>query len=120
MASTIRWRLMFRVADRAAFDKCLARVLPLLGSETVPSEARPYWKLPDLWECSLVMPVPVGSVAEQVLGCLLAAQQFASGWYIFGTLSPEGADGFSGVFAVGQGGASSHLAGLEWASFDLT
>lgn len=29
--SSIRWHLKFRVANRRAFDKCVARVLPLLG-----------------------------------------------------------------------------------------
>jgi hypothetical protein len=110
---------MFRVPDRSALDKCLARVLPLFGAGVRVGECRPYWKIPELWECRLVSPASANSVAEQVLGCLLVAQGLASGWYVFGSLLAESADGFSGVFAVGQGSGSSKVVGLEWASFDL-
>src|SRR5579885_2915859 len=99
MASTVQWRLMFRVANRAAFDKCLVRTLPLLGAGCEAGDGRPYWKLPELWECAVTVPAGGGSAAEQVLGCLLSAQRLASGWYIRGTLSAECADGFGGVFA---------------------
>jgi hypothetical protein len=119
MASSVQWRLMFRVANRAAFDKCLARVLPLLGTRCEASEGRPYWKVPALWECEVSVPAAEGSAADRVLGCLLAARGLGSGWYILGTLSADCADGFSGVFATGQGGASSHVLGLEWASFEV-
>jgi hypothetical protein len=118
MAFSAHWRLMFRVANRVAFDKCLARTLPLLGPGCVADGGRPYWKIPELWECAVTAPVAGKSAAEQVLDCLLAAQRLASGWYILGTLSADRADGFSGVFAVGQNGASGVL-GLEWASFRL-
>src|SRR5579884_3889471 len=119
MASTVQWRLMFRVANRAAFDKCLARVLPLLGGGCEAGEGRSYWKMPELWECGVTAPATGASPAEQVLGCLLAAQRLASGWYILGTLSAECAEGFGGVFAAGQSGAASRIPGLEWASFDV-
>jgi hypothetical protein len=119
MASTVQWRLMFRVADRAAFDKCLAHTLPLLGAGCEAGEGQPYWKSPELWECAVAVPISEGSVAAQVLSCLLAAQRLASGWHIFGTLSADCADGFSGVFAAGQSGAASSVPGLEWASFDV-
>jgi hypothetical protein len=119
MASTVHWRLMFRVNNRAAIDKCLARVLPLLGLGCEPDEGRPYWKIPELWECNVAVPSAVGSPAEQVLECLLAAQRLASGWYIRGTLSVNSAEGFSGVFAADQNGASSHVVGMKWASFYL-
>jgi hypothetical protein len=119
MTSSVQWRLMFRVANRAAFDKCLARVLPLLGEGCETDAGRPYWKDPDLWECGVVCPATVGSAAETVLGCLLAAQQLASGWHILGLLSADSADGFSGVFAAGQSGSASNVPGLEWASFDV-
>jgi hypothetical protein len=119
MASVIAWRLMFRVGNRAAFDKCLARVLPLLGPGCEPGEGRPYWKIPELWECTATVPIQGESVAEQVLGCLMAAQRLAAGWYILGSLSTENADGFSGVFAVKEGGGASHVVGLEWASFQF-
>jgi hypothetical protein len=119
MATTVSWRLMFRVNDRKAFDKCLARVLPQLGSGVVASEGQQYWKIPELWECDVVGPELVGSVAEQVLGCLLFANRLASGWYVFGRLSADSALGFNGVFATGPSGAKSLVVGLEWASFDI-
>jgi hypothetical protein len=82
-------------------------------------QCKPYWKESGLWECSIVSPAAVGSVAEQVFGCLMVAQSLANGWSIFGSLSAESANGFSGVFALGQESGSSKVAGLEWASFDL-
>jgi hypothetical protein len=118
MASKIAWRLMFRVRDRRAFNKCRARAEPLLGSDCEWGEGRPYWKISELWECDVAMRSSHASVADQVLNCLLAAQRLASGWYIFGTLSPEKPDGFSGVFSIGPGSSSS-IPGLEWASFDF-
>jgi hypothetical protein len=120
MAATVQWRLMFRVANRQALDKCLSRTLPLLGHKAEVGEGRPYWKIPELWECDVVVPTCGGTTAEQVLECLLVAQRLASGWHILGRLSAESADGFSGVFAAGQGGSASKVAGLEWASFDVT
>src|SRR5262245_32761608 len=119
MASSVQWRLIFRVANRAALDKCLARVLPVLGDGCEADAGRPYWKDPNLWECGVVCPATVESVAETVLGCLLAAQRLASGWYILGSPSADSADGFSGVFAAGQSGSASNVPGLEWASFDV-
>jgi hypothetical protein len=119
MASTVQWRLMFRVANRPAFDKCLARTLPLLGPGAEVGEGRPYWKIPELWECDVASRAPGEMAAEQVLGCLLAAQRLASGWHILGSLSGDSADGFSGVFAAGQSGSASKVLGLEWASFQV-
>jgi hypothetical protein len=116
----INWRLMFRVNDRRALDRCLARTLPLFGSAVEVGECKPYWKIPELWECNLVSPVSTGSTAEQVLACLLVAMSLGSGWYILGSLSAETAEGFSGVFnANGQGSATGAAVGLEWASFDF-
>lgn len=119
MASLVHWRLMFRVGNRAAFDKCLARALAALGLGFVAGEGRPYWKMPELWECSVSSPTPVGSVADQVFGCLLAAHRLASEWHVSGVLSPDSACGFGGVFAAGHGGVSARVVGLEWASFEL-
>lgn len=120
MSVSIYWRLMFRVNDRRSLDRCLARTLPLFGSGIEVGECKPYWKMPELWECNLVSPVTTGSAAEQVLACLLTAMNLATGWYILGSLSAESAEGFSGVFnAKGQGSASGPAVGLEWASFDL-
>jgi hypothetical protein len=120
MSVSIYWRLMFRVNDRRAFDRCLARTLPLFGERVEVGEYKPYWKIPELWECNLVSPVAAGPTAEQVLACLLTAMSLATGWYILGSLSAGSAEGFSGVFnAKGQGSASGPAVGLEWASFDL-
>jgi hypothetical protein len=120
MSVSIRWRLMFRVNDRRALDRCLAHTLPLFGGGVEVGECKPYWKIPELWECNLVSPVPAGSVAVQVLTCLLTAMSLATGWYILGSLSAESAEGFSGVFnAKGQGSVSGPAVGLEWASFDF-
>jgi hypothetical protein len=120
MSVTIHWRLMFRVSNRRALDKCLTRALPLFGPGVEVGECKPYWKIPELWECNLVSLVPAGPTAEQVLACLLTAKSLASGWYILGSLSAESADGFSGVFdAWSQGGTSGPTVGLEWASFHL-
>jgi hypothetical protein len=113
VAISVQWRLLFRVRHRCALDKCLVRTLPLFGSGVEVGECKPYWKIPGLWECHLVSPAPAGSTAEQVLACLLIAQSLAYGWYVLGSLSAESADGFSGVFAQGQGGASSKVVGLE-------
>jgi hypothetical protein len=90
----------------------------LFGPGVEVGECKPYWKIPELWECSLVSPA-AGSVAEQVLGCLLVAQSLATGWYVLGSLSAESANGFSGVFALRQGSGYTKVVGLEWASFDL-
>jgi hypothetical protein len=120
MLVSIHWRLMFRVNDRRSLERCLTRTLPLLGGSVEVGECKPYWKIPELWECNLVSPVPDGSIAEQVLACLLAAMNLATGWYILGSLSAESAMGFSGVFSTeGQGSVSGPAVGLEWASFDL-
>ena len=119
MSVSIHWRLMFRVNDRRALDRCLARTLPLLGGSVEVGECKPYWKTPELWECNVVSPVRVGTAAEQVLACLLAAMNLATGWYILGSLSVESAEGFSGVFDKRQGSASGAAVGLEWASFDF-
>ncbi len=119
MEISVRWRLMFRVGSRDAFQKCLDRALAALGPDSVPGEGQPYWKAPDLWECRVSSPAPAGTVADQVLGTLLAANLLGTGWHLNGALSAVSATGFSGVLAVGKSGASAHIAGLEWASFDL-
>src|SRR5580658_8713614 len=107
MSVSIHWRLMFRVKDQRALDRCLARTLPLFGGGVEVLERKPYWKIPELWECNLLSPVRAGTTAEQVLACLLTAMSLASGWYILGSLSAESAEGFSGVFnSKGQGSAS--------------
>ena len=119
MSVSIYWRLMFRVNDRRALDRCLERTLPLFGGGVEVGECKPYWKIPELWECYLVSPVAVGTTAEQVFACLLTAMSLASGWYILGSLSVESAETFSGVFDKRRGNASGPAVGLEWASFDI-
>jgi hypothetical protein len=119
MAFSVHWRLMFRFGSRDAFQKCLDRSLALLGPDSVPGEGQPYCKIPDLWECRVSAPAPAGTVADQGLGTLLAANRLDTGWRLNGSLSPVSVTGFSGVLAVGKSGGSAHIAGLEWASFDL-
>src|SRR5262245_52893213 len=115
MSISIHWRLMFRVNDRRALDRCLARTLPLFGRGVQVGERKQYWKIPELWECSLVSPVLAGTAADQVLACLLTAMNLATGWYILGSLSAVSAEGFSGVFnSEGQGSALRAAVGLEW------
>lgn len=118
MPQTIHWRLMFRVDNQAALDKCLAEALATLGSGSVADDGKPYWKMPELWECSVMSPA-VGSVAEQVFECLVLAYRLGSGWQVFGRLSPDSASEFGGVLAVGKNGASARVASLEWTSFNL-
>ncbi|MDZ4686448.1 MAG: hypothetical protein SH850_15370 [Planctomycetaceae bacterium] len=110
---------MFRVANRADYEKCLAVVVPLMGADCEVDEGRPYWKMPELWECQITMPSVGGTLAEQVLSGLLKAQSLASGWYVLGSLTEHDANGFSGVFSANQSGSFSHVPGLEWASFDF-
>jgi|SRR5579883_338076 len=120
MSVVIHWRLMFRVSNHRALDKCLGRTLPLFGPDVDVGVCKAYWKIPELWECNLVSRVRAESTAEQVLACLLTAKSLASGWYILGALSAASADGFVGVFdSKVQGSASSQEVGLEWASFHL-
>ena len=113
----IHWRLMFRVSNQQAFDKCLTRTLPLLGSAVGIGECKPYWKIPELWECNLTSPVLPGTTAEQVLECLLICYRLAPVWHISGSLDANSVNSFTGVFDQRQGGVSSPLDWLEWASF---
>lgn len=116
--SSIHWHLMFRVAHRRAFDRCLARTLPLLGAGSrVVAEGKPYWKMPELWECRVEGPGAKGSAAEQAYECLVIALGLGVGWHVLGSISADRADDFSGVWDVR--GNHSHVPGLEWASFDL-
>jgi hypothetical protein len=119
MPSTVHWRLMYRVSNRAAFDRCLARTVLLIDDGYSVGECGPYWKIPELWECALRTPVTTESVAEQIHACLTIAYRLASGWYVLGSLTAESANGFNGVFALGDNGARSYVVGLEWASFVL-
>lgn len=117
----IHWRLMFRVNNRPALDRCLGRTLPLIGEGVEVVECMPYWKIPELWECDVVSPLPDGSAAEHVLACLLAAKRLAVGWLITGSLSTKTAEGFGGVFdAKSHGSPAGAAMGLEWASFRIT
>jgi hypothetical protein len=119
MAARVCWRLMYRVANRAALDKCLGRTFPLFSDGYILGECKPYWKIPEYWECALETPVPAKSVPEQVLACLLMAYRLATAWYILGSLSAASANGFEGIFVLGHSGARSNVVGLEWASFAL-
>ena len=117
MPASVQWRLMFRVNNRAALDELLGRAMPLFGTQATLGEGKPYWKIPELWECSVVTPSPDGSAADKVLACLTTAQAIGAGWYVLGSVAPKD-DGFTGVFAADNGG-TPRVSCLVWASFDL-
>lgn len=119
MALMVQWRLMFRVGNQAAFDRCLALTIPLFEATFKSTEGRPYWKVPELWECSVEVPLSGESTAELILESLLTSQRLATGWTILGSLSADCAVGFSGVFAAEKNEGASKVPGLEWASFDV-
>lgn len=116
MPLEVAWRLMFRVNDRVAADRCLARALGMLTA-SVCDKPKPYWKQPELWEVSLRsrFGLPAG---ESVLSLLAAASAMATGWSISGPLiADEQVSVFEGVFDARWG--REHLAGLHWASFSV-
>lgn len=115
----IIWRLMFRVNDRASLDVCLKPILPLFGSNHSLEDCKPYWKIPELWECTITTPAQGSSTADQVLHALITANQLAAGWLILGSLTPESPADFTGVCAKKQSSTHMHFPTLEWASFDF-
>jgi hypothetical protein len=117
MALEVAWRLMFRVNDRRAADRCLAKALGLLTA-SVSDEPKPYWKMPELWEVSLLskFELPTG---EGVLSLLAAADALATGWHVSGPMLANGQVSlFEGVFDR-KIGSHEHVAGLLWASFSV-
>lgn len=116
MPLEVAWRLMFRVNNRVAADRCLARVLSTLCAEVIDAP-KPYWKIPELWEVSLRS--EFGSPpAEGITALLQAANSIASGWWVTGpTLNDGELLEFGGVFNNKHGG--SHVPGLEWGSFSV-
>lgn len=119
MVTYISWRLMFRAANRQAFDRCIERTLPLIGDSSKLAECQPYWKKPTLWEGTVHSPALAESVAQQILDVLLIAQRLGTGWCLSGSVSATSVQGFGASLSIGDGGGSSHIAGLEWASFDF-
>jgi hypothetical protein len=112
----VHWRLMFRVANRRALDRCLSRTLPLLGDGSkLMGRVGPYWKSPELWECTVACPPVSGTAAEQAAHWLRVALELGGAWQIGGSLSHDPAM-LWGVFDVR--GNHTHVRGLEWASFD--
>lgn len=118
MPSIVHWRLMFRVANRQAFEKCMGRTLPLIGPDCEVGQGKPYWKIPELWECGVTSPACGDTPSEQVLAVLLTAKRLGNGWYVLGPLSTDNAIGFNGVFSISQN-HSTNVVGLEWASFEI-
>jgi len=116
MSLEVAWRLMFRVNDRVAADRCLAGALDRLAA-SVTEEPKPYWKKPELWEVSLRS--QFGSPAsEGVVSVLSAANALATGWYVSGPVLVDGQlSGFEGVFDSQWG--RQHVTGLQWASFSV-
>jgi len=117
MSRIVIWRLMFRVNDERAANKCLSRAIEAIPA-TVVESPRPYWKIPELWEMTLQSefesPVPNG-----VLETLLAADRIGSDWTVSGPLLvDEEVSVFEGIFNAGP--ARPHVAGLHWASFSVS
>lgn len=78
-------------------------------------EPKPYWKTPELWECTVACPPVSGAAAAQVAHWLRIALELGGAWQIGGSLSHEPAM-LWGVFDVR--GDHAHVRGLEWASFN--
>jgi hypothetical protein len=118
MKTQIIWKLMFRVNNRRAFDRCLGSCLPLFGSDCNVEDGKQYWKIHELWECSIRTLLLHDILAENLLSCLLTATRLATGWHVLGPLTAESIAGFSGVFDKKHGGRT-WIPGLEWASFEV-
>lgn len=116
MPAMMTWRVMYRVANRRAFDGCLARTLEVIPNAEVVEDGKPYWKDPVLWECRLQSPLESDVPAERVLESLLIAFGLARGWHVGGSLDPETGTGLNGVFSLKDGG-NTPTVGLEWACF---
>ena len=114
----IHWHLMFRVANRRAFNRCLTRTMPLLGQGAkLKGDGKQYWKTPALWECVVVAPRVSGTPAEQAYHGLLLAMGLGVGWHVSGPITEDSVEEFEGVFDVR--GNHSFVTGLEWAHFQF-
>ena len=118
MASTVQWRLMFRVANREVFDKCLARVLPRAWHGSRLQRGGPTGRRGSCG--SAVCRSRSRAVQSQSrYGSPAGRKAVGIRMVVFGHISADSADGFSGVFATGHNGSVSQVPGLEWASFDV-
>jgi hypothetical protein len=119
MLHHIAWRLLFRVKDLHKAQGRLEAVRQALGVEMTVTACQQYWKIPELWDCSLVSKDVVKPLPEAVFDCLVLASQLGNGWYLQGPLVKNGALAiFDGVLDV-QKSSTPHVAGLEWGSFSI-
>jgi hypothetical protein len=116
MSLEVAWRLMFRVNDAPAMERCVARALEILGAK-ITGNPKPYWKKPELWEVSFRSPFALPAESG-VFEVLRTANCLGTGWLVSGPLVTDGAIAvFDGIFNVGTG--RPHISGLQWASFSV-
>jgi hypothetical protein len=110
----VAWRLLFRVNDRVAADRCVASALRRLTA-IVTEGPKPYWKQTELWEVCLQSSL-APPVSEGVLLLLVAADALGTGWNVSGPVILDGElSVFEGIFDRRWG--RPHVPGLHWASF---
>jgi hypothetical protein len=119
MLHHIAWRLLFRVKDLHKAQGRVEAVCQTLGVELAVTVCEQYWKIPELWECSLVSKDEEKPLPVAVFDCLMLASQLGNGWYVQGPLVNSSALAiFEGVFDL-QKSSTPHVAGLEWGSFSI-
>jgi hypothetical protein len=117
MPLQVAWRLLFRVNNRAAADRCTAGAQRVVPGLVVGDPPKPYWKSPELWEVSCRSEF-TWLDSEGIVAILKAANALGNGWYVMGpSFTDDRLHGFDGVFDVRSGRA--HATGLHWASFSL-
>jgi hypothetical protein len=116
MALEVAWRLMFRVNDAPAMERCVARALEILGAK-LTGNPKPYWKKPEWWEASFRSPFTLPAESG-VFEVLRTANCLASDWLVSGPMVTDGAvTVFEGIFDVSTG--RPRISGLQWASFSV-
>ncbi len=119
MRHQVSWRLMFRVKDRRKALGRIEEVRNALGVDVEVTVCEQYWKIPDLWECSLRTPEIDRSIPKAVFDCLTLANRLGNGWYLLGPLVKDDVlIVFEGVFGV-QNSGTPYIAGLDWGSFSI-
>ena len=107
---------MFRANNAAAAGRCLARADDLLDGNVIDGP-KANWKMPKLWEVLLLSEFTLPT-RDGVFELLIIADRLASGWHVSGPLLRNGeVTVVDGVFNPGPG--HPHIAGLEWASFNV-
>lgn len=115
----VAWRLMFRVKDRRKARGRIVEVRKAFGIDLEVTTCEQYWKLPELWECSVTGPECDRAVPEAAFDCLLLANKLGNGWYLLGPLVRDGAlVVFTGVLDV-RNSSTPYIPRLEWGSFSV-